>query len=455
MYKSFPLMTNILFLIGKKLKIILVGLCLLFFFIASTTAIVQLRINDSVFLGMLFFITPIAIYIAFIHTKTSQQELKCNSIVSAFNQMVQAVFISDSKGKIIEVNSAACKLLAYSEIELTGKTLESFYINPKFLNKAEFQINITQIECVFVKKNGEHFYGEIWKQHLDDERILEIVRDISQQKKEQQRIENLIDELKYQRDLIEERSAELIVMSAQLEESEKKQKDVIAEKDKFFSIIAHDLKSPFAGIMGYSTLLLEEFDNLSNEEMKEFISSLDKLSKNTFKLIENLLDWSRLQTGKMKCAPGKLQLYETVLYATSLVSANAERKEIKILNQISEHPHVYADERMMNSILENLLSNAIKFTPRGGKVSLSSTPINIFHEITVEDTGIGMSPEVLEKIFRIDSSYTTLGTEHEKGTGLGVILCKEMIEKQGGAVKVESRQGVGTKFKFILPAWSE
>jgi signal transduction histidine kinase len=308
---------------------------------------------------------------------------------------------------------------------------------------------------VLVRKTGGQFYAEVIRQQLQDNRCIEIVRDISEQKLEQQRSDDVINELQFQRDLLEERSAELVVLSAQLEEAEEKQKELNAEKDKFFSIIAHDLKSPFAGIMGYTNLLKEDFDDLSKEEIKEFISSLDKLSKNTFKLIENLLDWARLQTGKMKCEPVKLQLYESVLNATSLVSANADRKEIVIINQIDETPYVKADERMLNSILENFLSNAIKFTPRNGSITISSNIVNVYNEITVADTGIGMRPETLEKIFRIDSNHTTLGTENEKGTGLGVILCKEMIERQGGALKIESEVGVGTKFKFILPIWSE
>ncbi|KAF0152301.1 MAG: response regulator receiver [Ignavibacteria bacterium] len=441
----------------KKLKIISLLLTVMFLFIASTTAVGLINISEHAFLGIVFLIVSAASGFAFTQVKSVRHKIKhqADSLLLVFDQMAEAVFISASNGKICSVNPACSKLLNYSESELLGKFLQDFSSDPKQLNinKLECIDNVSQFECVLVRKSGEHFYAEVLRQVLADKRILDIVRDISGHKAEQQRIEDLVDELQFQRDLIEERSAELVVLSAQLEESESKQKELNAEKDKFFSILAHDLKSPFAGIMGYSSLLLDEFESLSKEEMKEFITSLDKLSKNTFKLIENLLDWSRLQTGKMNCTPAMLQLYEAVLYAESLVSANAERKEIKIINQINVEPYVNADERMMNSILENLLSNAIKFTPRGGNITISSLPVNGFHEITVADTGIGMSAEVIEKIFRIDANHTSLGTEHEKGTGLGVILCKEMIERQGGNLKVESELGIGTKFKFILPAW--
>lgn len=383
-------------------------------------------------------------------------EKKLETIASVYELMADALFIYDNDGKIITVNMAGCKLLNCPEFDLIGKNLQEFSLDLGPIDIAFFaDSNFFRQECVLVRKTGEHFYADVIRQLLQDNSYFEIVRDISNQKIEQLRTDDVINELQFQRDLLEERSAELVVLSAQLEEAEEIQKGLNAEKDKFFSILAHDLKSPFAGIMGYTTLLKEDFDDLSKDEIKEFIMSLDKLSKNTYKLIENLLDWARLQTGKMKCVPNKFQLYESVLYATSLVSANADRKEIVIINQIDEKAFVKADERMLNSILENFLSNAIKFTPRNGCITISSTIVNVYHEITISDTGIGMSQEALNKIFRIDANYTTLGTENEKGTGLGVILCKEMIERQGGALKIESEIGVGTKLKFILPIWSE
>ena len=439
----------VLFLLATVVSIMLI--------VFNTAGILQVFLsNNSSVLLLLLLIIPVFVF-AKLKIFEKDAEYKNAQIVSAFDQMIEAVFISDSNGKIEIANSAGCKLLDYEEHELVGKSLNEFTSNAESNSCSELENreSIDKSECVLVKRDRTGFHAEIWKQPLSDGKFLEIVRDISGSKAELERTEDLLEELKYERDLLEEQSAELVVLSNQLELSEQIQKELNAEKDKFFSIIAHDLKSPFAGIMGYSTLLLDDFDLLSKEEMREFITSLDKLSKNTFKLIENLLEWARLQTGKMKYNPIKIQLYESVLYATSLVSANAEKKSIKIKNEINEDPVVKADERMLNSILQNLLSNAIKFTPRGGTITISSAAVNIFHEITISDTGVGMSPEVLERIFRIDTNYTTLGTEQEKGTGLGVILCKEMIERQGGALKVESELGVGTKFKFILPMWHE
>jgi len=416
---------------------------------------IKLVLWDYIFFTLIFAALAIGVNTSQEIVETETTKSKLDDLNSLFNQMAEAAFLSDPSGKIIRANKAACTMLNCSESKLIGNCLQEFYYDINPIRNIEINDKVFRFECVMVRDNGEHFYAEFKKQILENSNSLEIVRDITEKKEEQQKIADVINDLQFQRDLLEEKSAELVVLSAQLEAAEQKQKELNAEKDKFFSIIAHDLKSPFAGIMGYTTLLKEDFDDLSKEEIKEFILSLDKLSKNTFKLIENLLDWARLQTGKMKAQPAKLQLYESVLYATSLVSAIAGRKEIEIINNICAEEFVKADERMLNSILENFLSNSIKFTPRGGKITISSSLINVFIEITIEDNGVGMSPETLEKIFRIDANYTTLGTENEKGTGLGVVLCKEMIERQGGGLKVESELGTGTKFKFILPVWSE
>lgn len=429
---------------------------LLITFTSASVHMQQFIGSYSKALVVLLLLIPVFVF-AKLKISEKDSTYKNEQIASVFDQMIEAVFISDSQGKIEIVNASGCKLLDYDEHELLGRSLKEFTSSAESgsSNELENSTGDYKTEWVLVKKDKTCFHAEIWKQTLNEGKTLEIVRDISGSKAEIERTEDLLEELKFERDMLEEQSAQMVMLSNQLEISEQIQKGLNAEKDKFFSIIAHDLKSPFAGIMGYSTLLLDDFDLLSKEEMRDFITSLDKLSKNTFKLIENLLEWARLQTGKMKYSPIKIQLYEGVLYATSLVSANAERKSIKIKNEINEDPIVKADERMLNSILENLLSNAIKFTPRGGTITISSATVNIFYEITIADTGVGMSPEVLERIFRIDANYTSLGTEQEKGTGLGVILCKEMIERQGGALKVESELGVGTKFKFILPIWNE
>lgn len=280
-----------------------------------------------------------------------------------------------------------------------------------------------------------------------------IVEDGTKRKESEEELKKYTEEILTSRNLLEKRSTELSQLSQQLSQSEKELRELNASKDKFFSIVAHDLKSPFHGLLGYSRILIEEFDEMNRESIKGYIVNVNKHIKNLFKLIENLLDWSRMQTGRMEFKPEKLDLFENVVYGINLVVANAENKGIQIINHIKKDELVFADEQMLNSVIENFLSNAIKFTEKGGTITIDYNQRENFIEVSITDTGVGISEENLNKIFRIDESHSTLGTEQEKGTGLGLILCKEMIEQNGGEIKVESKIDEGTKFTFSIPIW--
>ena len=218
-----------------------------------------------------------------------------------------------------------------------------------------------------------------------------------------------------------------------------------------FSIIAHDLKSPFQPLLGLSDILYEEYADLSNEEITRFIKEINNILKNQYKLIENLLDWSRLQTGRMIYSPEKINLFDTIESNFQMFSPKSVSKNIDLINQVPQHTFVFADVYMLQSIIQNLISNAVKFTKNGGCVTVSAECRNNEVNICIVDTGIGISPVDMEKIFRIDMQHTTLGTEDEKGTGLGLIICKELIEKNGGKIRIESKIDKGTKFYLTLP----
>lgn len=223
-----------------------------------------------------------------------------------------------------------------------------------------------------------------------------------------------------------------------------------ASKDKFFSIIAHDLKSPFQGLMGLSRLIVEDYDELSEDEKRSFILALNESAESTYKLIENLLEWSRLQTGRMKYNPSKIDLFEIVESIKMLLFQTAELKNIKIKNKIPQGTHVWGDKYMLTSLFQNLISNSIKFTNRFGEIIINSSIDNNFIEVSVEDNGVGIEPEDIDKLFKIDSTFSTRGTEQEKGTGLGLMLCKEIIMKHDGDMKIESEKGRGTRVLFTL-----
>ncbi len=232
-------------------------------------------------------------------------------------------------------------------------------------------------------------------------------------------------------------------------------KELNVSKDKFFSIIAHDLKNPLVVFQSYIDLLLNNIDVYSKDEIKYLTLSLQKTFDNFQALLENLLTWSRLQHGMIEHYPLSLDLYDLVVRTYSLLSSQAEQKQITLKNSVVKPTHVFADVNMVNTVLRNLLTNALKFTKNGGEVNISAIQEKEHVTISITDTGIGIGTEHLPKLFRIDSRFQKPGTAGEKGTGLGVVLCQEFVERNGGEIWVESEPGKGTTFTFTLPQRSE
>ncbi len=223
------------------------------------------------------------------------------------------------------------------------------------------------------------------------------------------------------------------------------------DKDKFFSIISHDLKSPFNGIMGLLELLSDEDNSFSPAEANQAINEIYLASKRFYSLLENLLDWSRMQQGKVETHAKKIALSELAEDRVDILKAFANQKTITLRNTIPNDLMVFADSSMTGSIIHNLISNGIKFTHKSGKIIIDAVEQPDHVLIRITDSGVGMKPETLEKLFRIDVSQSTPGTDNEKGTGLGLQLCKEMVELQGGMIGVESELGKGSCFFFTLP----
>jgi signal transduction histidine kinase len=224
-----------------------------------------------------------------------------------------------------------------------------------------------------------------------------------------------------------------------------------ATKDKFFSIIGHDLKGPLNSLTSFSSLLINHTDSLSKEEIKMLAKDLDKSLKNLFSLLENLLEWSRSQTGNIEFKPEVFDLTALMTENQTLLKTQAQNKNIVIENQYTDKLNVHAHRHSVNTVVRNLISNAIKFTPKDGKITLNLQRLEKDIKVSIADTGVGMSEEVMKKLFRIDTKHSTKGTADEKGTGLGLILCKEFIEKNGGRIWVESTEGKGSVFYFTLP----
>lgn len=224
-----------------------------------------------------------------------------------------------------------------------------------------------------------------------------------------------------------------------------------ATKDKFFSIISHDLKGPLNSLTSFSGLLINHTDALSKEDIQMLAKDLDKSVKNLFALLENLLEWSRSQTGNIEFKPESFDLGTVMEENRALLQNQAQNKKITLQNTNQASIPVSAHKQSINTVIRNLVSNAIKFTPEGGTVTLRAQVAQRQVKVSITDTGVGMSPEIVSKLFRIDTKHSTKGTADEKGTGLGLILCKEFIEKNGGRIGVESEPGKGSVFYFTLP----
>ncbi len=235
-----------------------------------------------------------------------------------------------------------------------------------------------------------------------------------------------------------------------LEEKNRQLLELNASKDKFFSIIAHDLKSPFSALLGLTRAITEDGITFSQDEIHSVMQALQASTENLYALLENLLSWSRIQSGMFPYHPCHAELQEIIQENVTLFHLNAEQKHISLKNNVEPGIMVYADLDMVHTIMRNLLSNALKFTKTGGTIQIFARQNEQFVEVAVSDTGIGMTEEDVLKLFRIDVKYRNKGTEGEEGTGLGLILCQELIEKNGGKIWVESKAGQGSTFRFTL-----
>jgi PAS domain S-box-containing protein len=234
-------------------------------------------------------------------------------------------------------------------------------------------------------------------------------------------------------------------------EAERELQELLSTKDKLFSIISHDLRGPVGSFMQIIELLTSGMQ-IEPEMQVSLLEELKNMSKNTFYLLENLLNWSRSQRSEIEYAPRAILINDLIAENLSLLSVTASQKEIEVRFNEDHYFNAFADYNMINLVIRNLLSNAVKFTPRGGTVDIYLAEEEHFVQVTVKDSGVGMSPDIVEKLFTKDHYHSTYGTNNEKGSGLGLMLCKDFISRNGGKIRVESEVGKGSSFIFTLPA---
>lgn len=236
-----------------------------------------------------------------------------------------------------------------------------------------------------------------------------------------------------------------------LKENEIRLEELIATKDKFFSIIAHDLRSPFNSIIGLLELLINQYEKFNDSERKDYLSLINEDAKRTLKLLNDLLEWAKLQTGKLSFEPRKQKLLPIIEYVSNSLYSAMELKQLGLSYSISDEFEVIADTNMLTTILQNLIGNAIKYSKPNGIIRIDAHLVNNSIEFSVADNGIGMSDDTKSRLFRIDQQISISGTANEKGSGLGLMLCKDFIESHQGKIWVESQLGKGSKFIFSIP----
>jgi two-component system, sensor histidine kinase and response regulator len=225
-----------------------------------------------------------------------------------------------------------------------------------------------------------------------------------------------------------------------------------ANKDRLFSIISHDLRSPFQGLLGLTQILHEELDTMERDEISEYIGMIHQSSSKFYNLLENLLQWTILERGQIDFNPEPIRILNVITEIIELYSAVSRHKDIRFEIEADAGIHLYSDLNALQTILRNLVSNAIKFSNPGGTVLIKATANGQFTELGVIDAGVGMEPESAAKIFNIEHMKSRPGTQNEKGSGLGLLITKSLIERGGGAIRVESTPGKGSAFYFTQPA---
>lgn len=247
------------------------------------------------------------------------------------------------------------------------------------------------------------------------------------------------------RDITERKKTEEALLK-----SEARLRELNATKDRFFSIIGHDLRTPFMSILGLSDLLLEEIRDDNHEGLDEYATMIQNSAQKAFDLFTNLLEWSRAHTGSINFNPEAFDLAEATGEVVELLNDSARQKTITITREGASHAPVIADKAMVQTIMRNLVSNSIKFTEAGGEIEINIEKRDKELSVAVSDNGIGIAPENMDKLFKIEKALSTTGTNNETGTGLGLLLCKEFVEKHDGEIWAE-HVPVGSKFVFTLP----
>jgi len=361
---------------------------------------------------------------ALIKLKNNERELK-----AIFTSMQDLIIEFNFNGDYVKIAPTSENYLRLPRNQLLGKNLREVFTETEaeYFIKAIKQCIATKDLQIIEYKMINHKNEELWFQarisYISDNSVIYLANDNTFKKN----------------------------FEFKLIESENRLKLLNSQKDKFFSIIAHDLKSPFFGFLNLTKVMSNNIEDFTQIELKDYSMMMYESANNLYKLLENLLQWSRVQRGLCQFNPVKLSAHNFATMNINLLCEFAKKKNICIENNIPKEIELFADEQMLNTVMRNLISNAIKFTCAGGKAEIGYIIDSDTHIVFVKDTGVGISNNTIEKLFKIDEKVSTPGTEGETSTGLGLLLCKEFIDKHNGKIWVKSKIDVGTTFFISLP----
>lgn len=367
----------------------------------------------------------------YIEQKRTEEALKVRDfeIDKYFNMSLDLLCISNTEGVFIRLNPEWERVLGYSIKDLEGHSFMKF-VHPEdiqatnnVLGKLDKQEEVLHFENRYACNDGSFKWIE-WRARPSGKFVYAVARDITKRKLAEQA----------------------------LMKSEARLTEINATKDRFFSIISHDLKSPFSGILGFSEILMEKAKSEDYDEIEVYAGIIRDSANRALDLLQNLLEWANSQTGRIEYNPELFNLNELVNRVVALLENGAVQKSISISTSINDDIQMYADKSMIATVLRNLLSNAIKFTDNDGSIKITAYNDEKSINVSIKDSGVGITPENIEKLFSLENNYSTYGTNKEKGTGLGLVLCKEFIEKNKGKIMVESSKE-GSTFSFTIPRY--
>ncbi len=391
-----------------------------------------------------------------------------NKLLYNFLDTIPFIVVSlNRNGEVIFINKKGTEIIGENRKEVLGKNWFENYLDPKAAQRfrklftttleqgnKKFPENVNRIKT----KNGNpliYWYNElVFDENSEAIGILSLGVDITDEKRNKKELNKSHKELVLLKHELEAQNRKLRIARNQLAESEKQLKQELIDKDKLFSLIAHDVRSPFTGLLSGLQFVTEMYDMLSENEKKELIQNAFHASKRIYNLLEELLEWSRLRLGKYKISPEVIKLKDVVASVLELFEVDSTQKSIVLKNEISENECLFIDKHFVYGILRNLISNSLKFTPDNGSITVKSIKHKDgFYEIDIIDTGVGVPEEIIKKFSgeEIKNIESSEGTRREKGFGLGLMLVKELVEKINGHIYIENRKEGGTKVMVFIP----